>query len=125
MLFQGMSNEQAFISYVGRFNYDYKGRYLLELGFRNDGSYRYAPGSRWAFFPMGSIGWRLSEEKFLKEKLGFLDNLKIRASYGESDRMQVIRSNMCRGIILMLVFMNLMTELPLRAFLLPLLRIRI
>ena len=80
----GMSNEQAFISYVGRFNYDYKGRYLLELGFRNDGSYRYAPGSRWAFFPMGSIGWRLSEEKFLKEKLGFLDNLKIRASYGES-----------------------------------------
>ncbi len=35
----GMSNEQAFISYVGRFNYDYKGRYLLELGFRNDGSY--------------------------------------------------------------------------------------
>lgn len=36
------------------------------------------------FFPMGSIGWRLSEEKFLKEKLGFLDNLKIRASYGES-----------------------------------------
>lgn len=42
----GMSNEQAFISYVGRFNYDYKGRYLLELGFRNDGSYRYAPGSR-------------------------------------------------------------------------------
>lgn len=51
----GMSNEQAFISYVGRFNYDYKGRYLLELGFRNDGSYRYAPGSRWAFSLWGLL----------------------------------------------------------------------
>lgn len=80
----GFSNEKAFISYVGRFNYDYKGKYLLELGFRNDGSYRYAPGSRWAFFPMGSVGWRLSEEKFIKDRFNFVDNLKIRASYGEA-----------------------------------------
>lgn len=83
-LSSGMSNESAFISYVGRFNYDFMGKYLLELAFRYDGSYRYAPDSRWAFFPMGSIGWRASEEKFIKDKFDFVDNLKFRASYGKS-----------------------------------------
>lgn len=80
----GSSGETAFLSYVGRVNYDFKSKYLIELAFRYDGSYRYAPGSRWAFFPTGSIGWRLSEEGFIKNNLAWVDNLKLRASAGKS-----------------------------------------
>jgi TonB-linked SusC/RagA family outer membrane protein len=69
-----------------RINYDYAGKYLMELVARYDGSYRYAPSRRWVFFPSVSTGWRISEEKFIKENLPFLSNLKLRASYGKSGR---------------------------------------
>jgi TonB-linked SusC/RagA family outer membrane protein len=71
-------------AYLGRINYDYAGRYLLEVVARYDGSYRYAPSKRWAFFPSVSIGWRISEEKFMKENIPSINNLKLRASYGKS-----------------------------------------
>ena len=71
-------------AYLGRVNYDYKGKYLLEAVARYDGSYRYAPSKRWAFFPSASVGWRVSEEPWVKETIPFLNNLKLRASYGES-----------------------------------------
>jgi TonB-linked SusC/RagA family outer membrane protein len=79
----GGFSPQAYLSYLGRFNYDYKGKYLAEFSFREDGSYRYAPDKRWAFFPSGSVGWRLSEEGFIKYNLQFISDLKIRASYGQ------------------------------------------
>jgi TonB-linked SusC/RagA family outer membrane protein len=79
----GGFSQQAYLSYLGRFNYDYKGKYLAEFSFREDGSYRYAPESRWAFFPSGSIGWRVSEESFIKNNLPVISNLKFRASYGQ------------------------------------------
>lgn len=78
----GSLKEEAFMSYVGRFNYDFKRKYLLELSFRRDGSYRYAPEKRWAFFPAVSAGWRVSEESFIKNNLELISNLKFRASYG-------------------------------------------
>ena len=62
----GGYGETANISYLGRLNYDYKSKYLLEGAFRYNGSYRYAPGSRWGFFPVLSAGWRMSEEAFVK-----------------------------------------------------------
>ena len=71
-------------AYLGRFNYDYKGKYLIEAVARYDGSYRYAPGHRWAFFPSVSLGWRMSEEPFIKDNAPLINNLKLRASYGES-----------------------------------------
>lgn len=77
----GYETESARMSYLGRINYDYKGKYLLELAGRYDGSYRYHPDKRWGFFPTISGGWRISEEEFLKN-VDFLSNLKIRASYG-------------------------------------------
>lgn len=80
----GNTSEAKFLSVIGRFNYDYKGRYLIEFAFREDGSYRYAPSKRWGFFPVVSGGWRISEEPFLKDKIDFLSNLKIRASWGKS-----------------------------------------
>lgn len=68
---------------VGRFNYDYKGKYLAEFLFRYDGSSKFPVNKRWGFFPSASIGWRMSEESFIKDNISFIDNLKIRASYGK------------------------------------------
>lgn len=70
---------------IGRINYSYDNRYLLEAQFRYDGSSRLAKGHQWGFFPSVSVGWRLSEEPFFKSSpaLSFINQLKIRASYGE------------------------------------------
>lgn len=55
----------AIISYFGRVNYAYAGKYLLEASFRSDASSKFAPGHRNSFFPSGSVAWRISEEPFL------------------------------------------------------------
>jgi TonB-linked SusC/RagA family outer membrane protein len=78
----GKRYETAFMSLLGRFNYDFKGKYLVEFAFRRDGSYRYAPAKRWGFFPSVSAGWRISEESFIKNNLPAISNLKLRGSYG-------------------------------------------
>jgi TonB-linked SusC/RagA family outer membrane protein len=83
---QGYREYRRLAAYFGRVNYDYADKYLLEFVARYDGSYRYAPSKRWVFFPSASIGWRLSEEEFIKDNLPFINNLKLRASYGESGR---------------------------------------
>lgn len=69
--------------FVGRINYDYAGRYILELACREDGSSKWSSGHRWGFFPSASIGWRISEEPFMKKLVPFIDNFKLRASYGK------------------------------------------
>lgn len=71
-------------SIVGRLTYDYKGKYLAEFSFRDDKSSRFAPGQGWGFFPSASLGWRVSDEGFWKNSsaLSFIDNFKLRASYG-------------------------------------------
>lgn len=68
---------------VGRLNYDYAGKYLLEASFRQDGSSKFARGHRWGFFPAISGGWRISEEPFFKDNINLISNLKLRASYGK------------------------------------------
>ncbi|GAA4302912.1 TonB-dependent receptor [Compostibacter hankyongensis] len=68
---------------VGTFTYDYKSKYLADFRFRYDGSSRFGPKKQWGLFPAGSLGWRVSEEDFWKSSvLSFIDNFKIRASYG-------------------------------------------
>ena len=69
-------------SAFGRFNYGYKDRYLLEASYRYDGSSRLTPADRWRFFPSFSGAWRVSEENFLKQ-LNFVNNFKVRASWGK------------------------------------------
>lgn len=66
----------------GRFNYDYLSRYMLELTLRHDGSMNFANSRRWGTFPGVSLGWRISSEKFM-EDLTWLDDLKLRASWGK------------------------------------------
>jgi TonB-linked SusC/RagA family outer membrane protein len=75
-------NLEARAGYIGRINYDYKSKYLVELLGRYDGSYLYGEGHRWGFFPGISLGWRISEEPFFKNNV--VNDLKIRASYGET-----------------------------------------
>ncbi len=79
----GNSSKARQIGVVYRATYDYKGKYLFEASGRYDGSYYFAPNNRFGFFPAFSAGWRLSEEEFIKKNFDWLDNLKIRASYGE------------------------------------------
>jgi TonB-linked SusC/RagA family outer membrane protein len=79
----GGSNEVGMVSWLGRLNYDYKGIYLLEGLFRRDGSSRFSKDNRWANFYGISGAVRLSELDFVK-KWNLFDNLKIRASYGET-----------------------------------------
>lgn len=78
----GGQSEYALAGFFGRVNYDYKGRYLFEASGRYDGTSRFAAGSRWGFFPSGSVEWRISEEPFFKPLSGYVDNLKLRASFG-------------------------------------------
>lgn len=79
----GASTRARQAGLVYRVAYDYDQKYLLEASGRYDGSYYFAPENQWGFFPAFSAGWRLSEENFLKNKLSWLVNLKVRASYGE------------------------------------------
>lgn len=72
--------QTARISYVGSLAYDYAEKYFLQTNARYDGSVIFAPQNRWGFFPSVSAGWRISQEPFFK--LGFIDELKLRASYG-------------------------------------------
>ncbi|UOE47503.1 TonB-dependent receptor [Mucilaginibacter sp. SMC90] len=80
----GSSASSSQLGYVYRLDYAYKGKYMLEATGRYDGYYDFAPGHRWAFFPAFSAGWRLSEESFIKDNLSFIDNLKLRGSFGKS-----------------------------------------
>jgi len=76
------ANEWALASFIGRFTYDYNSRYLFEFTARRDGSSRFSPGKKYAFFPSFSAGWRITEEEFLHFS-DIVSNLKVRASYGK------------------------------------------
>ncbi|MCK7554792.1 SusC/RagA family TonB-linked outer membrane protein [Chitinophaga sedimenti] len=73
--------EWNLVSFTGRINYAYKGRYLLTLTGRSDGSSKLSDGNKWAFFPSAAAAWRISDEKFMKKQRVFSD-LKLRMSYG-------------------------------------------
>lgn len=62
----GKTQKTAHAGWVGRLNYDYGNRYLVEFNFRYDGTYKFQRGNRWGFFPGVSLGWRVSEEDFFK-----------------------------------------------------------
>ena len=79
----GNTRELTMVSYFGRFNYDFAGRYLFEANFRSDASSRFAKGHRWGFFPSFSAAWRISEEPFMVSTKSWLNNLKVRASWGQ------------------------------------------
>lgn len=73
--------ETTLVSVAARLNYSYKGKYMATVTMRADGSSKFAPGHQWGFFPSAAVAWRMSEEKFMKNA-DWLDNLKLRLSYG-------------------------------------------
>ncbi|UAY54546.1 SusC/RagA family TonB-linked outer membrane protein [Arachidicoccus terrestris] len=76
------ANQAAFAGYFGRVNYDYNDKYLLELDGRYDGSSSFAEQDRWSFFSSGSVGYRISKERFMDFIKPFVSDWKFRASYG-------------------------------------------
>ncbi len=78
----GNYNEWAMRSYFGRVNLNWDNRYLLEANLRADGSSKFAPENRWGYFPSISAGWRVSQEKFMEGTSSWLNQLKLRVSYG-------------------------------------------
>ncbi len=67
----------------GRFSYNFEERYFMDLTFRYDGSYAFPKGNQWGFFPSASAAWLVSRENFMKRNFGFIEHLKLRASYGQ------------------------------------------
>ena len=70
------------LSYFGRVNYDFQSKYLISGTFRADGSSKFSKGNRWGYFPSATVAWRISSEKFMEKTQNWLDDLKIRFSYG-------------------------------------------
>ncbi|HWB28740.1 MAG TPA: TonB-dependent receptor [Chitinophagaceae bacterium] len=85
----GAGYNRARLSYFGRAAYNYKEKYLLEFLWRADGSYLFDTKQRWGFFPGILGGWRISEEKFFKDNVKFMNYLKLRGSYAELGNDQV------------------------------------
>jgi TonB-linked SusC/RagA family outer membrane protein len=79
----GTAAEYALDSYFTRINYNFKGKYLIEGTIRYDGSSRFPSDNKYASFPAVAVGWRISEESFLKDRLSWLTDLKLKASYGK------------------------------------------
>ncbi len=77
----GSADRNSNVGLVGRVDYDYLSRYLVQASFRLDGSSKFR-NKKWGFFPSLSAGWRISEESFVKDNVDFIDNLKIRGSIG-------------------------------------------
>ena len=76
-------SEYASRALVGRINYDYAGKYLIDLSFRYDGSSKFPKGKQWGFFPSVLLGYRISEEAFIKDNFTFVQNIKIRGTWGK------------------------------------------
>ena len=94
----GGQSEYALLGFFGRINYDYKGRYLLEVSGRYDGTSRFAKGSRWGLFPSASAGWRISEEDWFKPAKNVVSNLKLRLSYGSLGNQNVAAYKFIRKV---------------------------
>lgn len=74
----------SLVSYFGRANYDFDGRYMATVTLRADGSSNFAPGHRWGYFPSVSAGWNLASEKFMESQRNWLDQFKLRLSWGRN-----------------------------------------
>ena len=76
------SADDKLLSWFGRLNYNFQDKYLLSATFRADGSSKFSESNRWGYFPSAAIAWRISSEKFMEGTKGWLDDLKLRFSYG-------------------------------------------
>ena len=85
----GGAGSYSLISFFGKANYTYDNRYLISFTLRHDGSSRFGKNNRFATFPSVSAGWRISQEKFMRETTSWLDDLKLRASWGQTGNQDI------------------------------------
>jgi TonB-linked SusC/RagA family outer membrane protein len=78
---QTLVGQNTLLSYLGRLNYDYQGKYIFSAAVRRDGLSVWAPGKKWATFPSASIGWRIDQENFMRS-MPKVSELKLRVGYG-------------------------------------------
>ncbi|MGB3781067.1 MAG: TonB-dependent receptor [Tunicatimonas sp.] len=83
----GAFDEWSLASFLGRFDYNYKGKYLFSASIRRDGSSRFAAGNQWGTFPSLSAGWIVSDESFFN--INFISSLKIRGSWGQLGNQEI------------------------------------
>jgi TonB-linked SusC/RagA family outer membrane protein len=86
--FGGSTSSWSLLSYIGRVNYSYNGKYLATATIRRDGSSRFGGDNKWGVFPSGSLAWRISEEDFMKS-LTFINSMKVRAGYGVTGNQEI------------------------------------
>ncbi len=85
----GSAGSYSLISFFGKANYTYDNRYLISFTLRHDGSSRFGKNNRFATFPSVSAGWRISQEKFMQNASSWLDDLKLRASWGQTGNQDI------------------------------------
>ena len=90
----GSGEGYSLVSFFGKLNYNFADRYMASLTVRRDGSSRFGKGNRYATFPSASAGWRINNEKFMRATNSWLDDLKLRASWGQTGNQEI--SNLAR-----------------------------
>jgi len=89
ILVNGGGEADALLSYFGKANYSYQDKYLLSATLRRDGSSKFGSNNRYAYFPAASLGWRISQEKFMLGTAKVLSDLKLRASWGQTGNQSI------------------------------------
>ena len=82
-------SEYYLLSFYGRLNYSYDNRYMITATLRSDASSRFAKGNRWGLFPSVALGWKISQEAFLRDS-DILSDLKLRLSYGQTGQQDIL-----------------------------------
>lgn len=93
------SPDDKLLSFFGRLNYDYKSKYILAATFRADGSSKFSEGNRWGYFPSAALAWRISGEEFLQSSASWLDDLKLRLSYGSAGNDRIPAGQMSQTFV--------------------------
>jgi len=88
--------DDKLLSYFGRVNYNYQDKYLFSGTFRSDGSSKFGDGNRWGYFPSAAVAWRVSSESFMDQSRTWLDDLKMRLSYGTAGNNLIPSGQMIR-----------------------------
>ncbi len=91
------SPDDKLLSFFGRLNYGYKNKYILSATFRADGSSKFSKGNKWGYFPSAAVAWRVSEENFMDGTSSWLDDLKLRLSYGTAGNNKIPSGQMTQS----------------------------
>jgi TonB-linked SusC/RagA family outer membrane protein len=89
LVYDDYKGSAALYSYFGRLVYDFNGKYGLNVTMRADGSSKFAEGQKWGYFPAAAVSWKLSNESFMEGTKKYIDNIKIRAGYGETGNQNI------------------------------------